>query len=1163
MLEKCRALGMHSVAVTDHGNMFAAVEFYSKASEAGIKAILGSEIYVAPGSRKYHAHSPDGQPNYSHLVLLVMNNDGYKNICRLLTSAYLEGFYYHPRVDMELLNECNKGLIALSACIKGHIPQLILKNHYEKAKDKAAEFIKIFDDRFYLEVQPNSLKEQAIVNSGLKELSKDLSISLVATNDCHYLEKRDAEIQDVLLCIGINETLKNENRLKFSSDDYYFKNYEEMLNEFSDFMDAVDYTNEIASRCNFEMSLGKYKLPAFAVPDDTSLDEIFERDSINGLNERLEQKRREEGELSEDIIREYEERLKFEISTIRQMGFEGYFLIVADFIRYARGQGIPVGPGRGSAAGSLVAYSLNITNIDPIKYGLLFERFLNPGRIDMPDIDIDFCINGREKVLKYISEKYGRENVSQIITFGTMRARGAIRDVGRVLGIPLVEVDRIAKLIPESPGMTFEKAMKNEPQLRNIEEQEGTPQNTLLKIAKSIEKQVRHPSTHASGVVIADRPLEEYTPLYQKTGDPKEDILTQYTMKHIEQIGLLKFDFLGLKTLTVISDTIKLIAETKGDIIDIDTIPLDDPKTFKLCSEGRTTGVFQLESSGMKELQRKLKPERFEDIIALVALFRPGPLGRIDDFIKGKNGGDVEYFLPQLESVLKETYGVMLYQEQAMKIAQVVSGYSLAEADELRKAISKKEKTIMDKHEHRFINGAIKSGIKKKKAEELFSLIQKFDEYAFNKSHSAGYALIAYQTAWLKAHYPVHFMTALLSQDKDFRDKTIKNIQDCREMKIEILPPDVNESHLDFTTKGEHSIRFGLGAVRNVGDKAAEFIIAERTANGSFLDFVDFCKRVDGSKVTRRVIESLIESGAFDFTEQPRARLYEGLEEALKSCGLSDPDQNSLWNTKGASSYRFKIPEVEEWEEKELLFKEKEALGFYITSHPLKKFEKDLIYTGVKSIHGLEELSDKSEVNIAGVINGLKIKKTKKGDKEYAFFNIEDRSGFVEVFVFNDLLKKSRHILLKDEPIFLFGVMEKEDSDDEEENKSGSGKIKIIAKDIKTFEIYLLSIKKVLDIELSEEDINMDMLHNLKAIVSDRPGDCKLRFRIALTNGEYMIINAGDMYSIEPSASLVADINRCIGKRTYLEPDAVPGKERILRDVPGKQYSLWSLSDNQ
>ena len=1149
MLEKCRAFGMHSVAVTDHGNMFAAVDFYSKASKAGIKPIIGSEVYVAPGPRGLHAPSPDGQPNSYHLVLLVMNNDGYKNICRLLSAAHLEGFYYRPRIDMDLLRECNKGLIALSACIKGHIPDLILKNRYDKAKDKAAEFVKIFDDRFYLEVQPNSLKEQAIANNGLKELSRDLSIPMVATNDCHYLEKRDAEIQDVLLCIQTGATLNDEKRLKFSSDDFFFKTYEEMLSNFSDFTDAVDYTNEIASRCNFEMSFGQYKLPAFSVPDDTSLDEIFEKDSLNGLNDRLDQKRCEEGNLSEDTIKEYTERLNFEISTIREMGFEGYFLIVADFIRYARSQNIPVGPGRGSAAGSLVAYSLKITNIDPIKYGLLFERFLNPGRISMPDIDIDFCINGRGNVLKYVSEKYGRENVSQIVTFGTMKARGAVRDVGRVLDIPLAEVDAIAKLIPESHEMTLEKAVNIEPELRHIEGQKDTLQSNLLRIARAVEGQVRHYSTHACGVVIADRPLEEYTPRLKgrkkdnEKGviDSDEEILTQYTMEYIEKIGLLKFDFLGLKTLTVINDTVKSIAETDGITIDVDAIPLDDPETFKLCSEGRTTGVFQLESSGMKELLRKFKPEKFEDVIALVAIFRPGPLGSgmVDDFIRGKNGGDVKYFLPQLESVLKETYGVILYQEQVMKIAQVISGYSLAEADELRKAVGKKKKEIMDEHEEIFIERAVKSGISNKKAEKLFSLIQEFGGYGFNKSHSAGYALIAYQTAWLKAHYPVHFMSALLSQDMGFRDKTIKNIQDCREMKIKILPPDINESQSDFTTKGGNirSIRFGLAAVKNVGGKAVESIIDERNKNGPFENLFDFCKRIDGSKVNRRVIESLIESGTFDFTGLFRASLCEGLEGALKSCGsTTDPDQISFFDLKGSSNnpfFRFKFPEVREWDEKELLFKEKEALGFYITSHPLKKFEKELINTNIKNIDELNELPDKSEVNLAGVINAPKIKKTKRGDKEYAIFNIEDLYGFVEVIVFNDLLIKIKHLLSKDDPIFLYGIMEKDDYDDDEENTSRGGKIKIIAKDIKKLGNHILSTKKTLYIELFEEAVSFDILQELKTIVVGRPGDCELYFRVALTNGGYETIRAGDRFSIQPSADLLTEIKKCAGEASY------------------------------
>ena len=703
LMEKSRKLNMPAVALTDHGNMFGAVQFYKQATEAGIKPIIGCEVYMAPGDRRDKSPSRNGLPHAFHLILLAMNEEGYKNLSRLVTRAHLEGFYYHPRIDMSLLRELNGGLIALSACLKGVIPFHILAGRMDLAKKKAEEMASLFDgDRFFLEVQANRLAEQEKVNQGLKALSEELSLPMVATNDCHYLNQTDAEAHDVLLCIQTGKTVDEPKRLKFSSDEFYFKSRAEMETALPGFEGAMEQTCRVAERCRFEMTFGEYKYPVFQVPGAKSLNEMLVDAAQKGLLERLAQKEAKEGALSPELRQEYRDRLDYELRTIQKMGFAGYFLIVADFIEHARSRNIPVGPGRGSAAGSLAAFSLAITNIDPLKYGLLFERFLNPDRISMPDIDIDFCIEGRDDVIRYVSEKYGRENVAQIITFGTMKARGVIRDVGRSLNIPLGEVDRIAKLVPEGPGVTLEKALKEEPDLKKLEREAG-PVKRLLKISRGLEGLARHASTHACGVVISDKPLVEYLPLFKGSRD---EIMTQYTMDRIEQLGLIKFDFLGLKTLTVIKKALNLIQETTGQQIQIDDISMEDKATYQLCSQGRTTGVFQLESSGMKELLQRLRPGVFEDMVALVALYRPGPLGSnmVEDFINGKHGkGKIKYFLSQLEPILKETYGVILYQEQVMKIAQVLANYSMAEADELRKAVGKKKPEVLARHRDRFI----------------------------------------------------------------------------------------------------------------------------------------------------------------------------------------------------------------------------------------------------------------------------------------------------------------------------------------------------------------------------------------------------------------------------------------------------------------------------
>ncbi len=1125
MLAKCRRLGMNAVAITDHGNMFGAVQFYKEAKRAEIKPIIGCEIYVAPGDRRVRSPSTDGRPNAHHLILLVKNEEGYKNLSKLVTLGHLEGFYYHPRVDMELLKEHNAGLIALSACLKGIVSYNINIGRIDTAREKAKELAAIFDnDRFYFEVQANKLRDQIRVNKTIKEFSRELSIPMVATNDCHYLDQEDAEAHDVLLCIQTGKSVDDEKRLKFSSNEFYFKSRSEMEQALPGFDDAISNTALVADLCNYEMEFGQYKYPVFQVQGNKDLNDMLTEAAGAGLRKRLAQKEEEEGPLSEEVISQYEERLDFELQTIRNMGFAGYFLIVADFIDHARSRDIPVGPGRGSAAGSLVAYSLAITNIEPIKYGLLFERFLNPARISMPDIDIDFCMEGRDEVIHYVAEKYGRENVGQIITFGSMKARGVIRDVGRSLDIPIREVDRIAKLVPEGPGVKLERAIQEEPELEKLEKGDG-PAKRLLKISRSLEGLARHASTHACGVVIADKPLVEYLPLFKGARD---EIMTQYTMDRIEQLGLIKFDFLGLKTLTVIKHTLRLIEETTGDKFDIDKIPLNDEATYRLISEGRTTGVFQLESSGMKELLRKLRPEVFEDVIALVALYRPGPLGSnmVDDFINGKHGnGKINYFLPQLEPILKETYGVILYQEQVMKSAQILAKYSMAEADELRKAVGKKKPEVLARHRARFIEGATENGVEPKMAERIFELIDKFGGYGFNKSHSAAYAMIAYQTAYLKSRYPVQFMAALLTQDMGNQDKTIKNIAECRDMGISILPPDINESRADFSVVGD-KIRFGLAAVKNVGLKAVESIILEREEHGSFRDLFEFTGRIEGAKVNRRVVEGLILCGALDFTGVYRSRLFAALDDALKISGANhDPNQLNMFGSldlkDGGLNDLFDLPDIDEWNEKEKLRKEKEALGFYITGHPLAGYNKEIGRFATCSIQDLPAQKDKSIVKIACVVESLKMKRTRKGDK-MAILSLEDLTGSTEAVIFPDVFNRTAPILKGDEPLLITGSAE-----------IGDSTAKIIAQEIVTLDSIRQKSVKAIILNLSEESVSKEVLEDLQDIVFKYPGECKLVFKVQTSNGKEVVISADPRFNVLPAQELIAEIEALIGNEVH------------------------------
>jgi DNA polymerase-3 subunit alpha len=1120
MLKKAHHLGMDTVAITDHGNMFGAVEFYSQATEAGIKPIIGCEVYVAPGSRKDKSPSRDGQPNAYHLILLAMDKTGYRNLSRLITLGNLEGFYYHPRVDMELLQAYNKGLIAFSACLKGHVPYFLSNGREERAREYARKLATIFDhDRFYLEVMANKMPEQIAVNKALKQLAHELSLPLIATNDCHYLNKEDAEAHDILLCIQTGKSVDDKDRLKFSNDEFYFKSQTEMASDLDEFSEARKNTLNVAERCNYEMEFGHYKYPVFQVSGDLSLDEKFAEEAKEGLENRLARKETLEGSISSELRHEYEKRLAYELKTINEMGFAGYFLIVADFIDYARKSSIPVGPGRGSAAGSLTAYALKITDIDPIEYGLLFERFLNPGRISMPDIDIDFCIKNRDKVIDYVSDRYGRENVSQIITFGKMKARAVIRDVGRSLNMSYAEADKIAKLIPEGINITLDEAVDTEPQLKAMEEG-SSDEKRLLRISRSLEGLTRHASTHASGIVISDRPLVEYLPLFK---GPNGEIMTQYTMDQVAQLGLIKFDFLGLKTLTVIQDTVNLIEKATGRTVTLDEIEMGDEKTFQLISEGKTTGVFQLESNGMKELLRNLKPGVFEDLVASVALYRPGPLGSnmVVDFIKRKHGEvKKSYLLPQLEEILRETYGVIVYQEQVMRIAQVLANYTLSEADLLRKVISKKKAEEMAHQKERFLAGTTQNGLNRRKAEHVFDLIEKFGGYGFNKSHSVAYAMIAYFTAYLKAHYPVQFMAALLTEDMGSQDKTIKNIAECKEMNIPILPPDINESHVDFAVVGE-SIRFGLAAVKHVGFKAVEAIVDEREKNGPFASLRDFCKRVDKSKVNKRVLEGLIQCGSFDFTGVFRSRLFASLNDAMLLGGISeDPNQLNmfdLFSTKEKEDSPSEFLNIEEWADDEKLRKEKESLGFYITGHPLDRFADEVNQFATTNTQDLAEVKDKSMVKLAGLVNTMRIKRTKKGDK-MALMNVEDKKGFTEVVVFPDVFTRCAGLLNDDRPFLITGDAEVSDN-----------MVKIRAQDIVALETVRQRTINSIVIPVSPEGLNRSSLMKLKDLIFQYPGECRLKFRINLDETDNTTIATHHRYSITPKENVIREIESLVG----------------------------------
>lgn len=1081
LIEQAKAYRMPAVAITDHGNLFGAVEFFKKARKADIKPIIGCEVYVAPQSRfdKAKINKDPGMPEEAsfHLTLLVENDQGYRNLTRLITCSYFEGFYYKPRIDTEILSKYSKGLIALSGCIKGEIPYNIVYENFERAEETAKKLKEIFGSNFYLELQANDLPEQKIANKGLIEISNKYQIPVVATNDCHYLYKSDAKAHEILLCIQTGKTIQDEKRLKFQTDDFYFKSPEEMYSAFSEIPVALKNTLVVAEKCNFNLDLNGYRIPKYILPDGYLEEQYLRELAFKGLNERFKGK----------PPQEYIERLERELNVIIDMGFSSYFLIVSDFINFARSKKIPVGPGRGSAAGSLVAYALKITDVDPIKYGLLFERFLNPERISLPDIDVDFCTDRREEVIKYVAEKYGKDRVAHIITFGTMQSKAVVRDVGRALNIPYAEVDKIAKMIP-SACSSLEQALNLEPRLKALYSKEQTVRE-LIDVALRLEGLVRHASQHAAGVVISPEPLEDLMPLYKNPGD--DTVISQFDMKALEDVGLLKFDFLGLKTLTVINDTLHY-AVLQGKNIDIENIPLDDKETYKLLSSGETIGIFQLESRGMRELLQKMQPERFEDLIALVALYRPGPLGSgmVDDFIKRKKGlTPVKYDLPELQEILDETYGVILYQEQVMRIANRIAGFSMGQADVLRKAMGKKIPELMASLKEEFVKGAVENGIPEEKADSLFNLMAAFGEYGFNKSHSAAYAYLTYITAYLKTHFPLEFFAANLSNEMGDTNKIVKFINECKSWGIEIKGPDINESQRFFTVSG-NSIRFGLEAVKGVGGSALDSILKERQ-KGEFKSMNDFLMRVDTRKVNKKVIESLIKAGAFD-------SLYPSLSQnKVRAMAMHE-----LLYHKGAtpSGGLFASQDnIEEWDSSSLLNEEKAALGFYLTGHPLKPLRPVLNKRNISTISEIfeaaeeeliEEREESQEVTIAGIIDEIKSKAKEKGITGY--ITIEDETGRLEVVIYPELFKKYSEILKEKSTILIKGIIFK-----------SSDTTKFLAREIESLSQIDLKIKYEITIDCYNEQEAYNTLKEIRHHLTEK------------RNGEgsvYLRLNFSDYY---------------------------------------------------
>jgi len=1113
-VEKAMEMGMPALAITDHGVMFGAIEFYLACLDKGVKPIIGCELYLTSGS--YKQKQRDTESSLYHLVLLAQDYTGYKNLIKLVSLAYLEGFYYKPRIDKELLSNYSKGLIALSSCLAGEVPALLLAGKEKEARISAKEYSDIMGKgNFFLELHDHNLKEQKEVNPKILKLSKELNIPLVVTNDVHYLTKDAAFAQDVLLCIQTGKTLKEENRLRFSSTEFYFKSPQEMFILFPQEQEAFKNTLEIADRCNLQLPIDQLNLPNFPVPPGFTLQSYLRELCEEGLRKRF-----------QEVTPEIRARLDYELEVIHQKEYDAYFLITWDFINFARKNNIPVGPGRGSAAGSLVAYLLGITNIDPLKYGLIFERFLNPQRRSHPDIDTDFCFYRREEVINYVRQKYGTdgaERVAQIVTFGTMKARGAVRDVGRVLDYPLGFVDKIAKLIPM--GLSIEEAIEKEPELQKIYN-ENIEVRKLLDTACQIEGLSRHASTHAAGVVISKEPLIECIPI-MSIGE--EGIVTQYDMKSLERMGMLKMDFLGLRTLTVIDDTLKLIAKNKGYTIDINNIPLEDRATAELLQKARTVGVFQLESEGMQRLLRELKPEKFTDLIPLVALYRPGPLGSgmVEDFIAARWGRKkIEYLCPSLEPILAETYGVILYQDQVMQIAHKVAGYTLGQADILTRAMGKKKKDIMEAERDRFIEGAAKQGISKEIAEKLFDLMAYFAGYGFNKAHSTAYAFIAYQTAYLKANYPVEFMASLLTSVKDKTDKIKEFLKECKELGIAVAPPDINRSGLNFTVE-EGKIRYALGAIKNVGEGAIASILGARKKR-DFISLTDFCERVDLRLVNKRVIESLIKAGCFDSLSPNRAGLLEALEENVNYAQKKQKKSKAQMELFTIEKERQPSPnltiDIVLETNGQYLAWEKEAFGFYFSSHPLERVGKKLAKLVTCTTKNLNKFSPETKVIIGGIISGVK-KVTTKKQEIMVFLQLEDCEGSIEVIIFPKLYQKRAALLEEEKIILVEGFVDNKGSQEELEEENTQTKFK--AEEI--YEFYD-GLTLGVHIELDMTKVSPNELYWLESFLESQQGKQPVYLHLHKDNVEKVLLLKEQCWC-ERNQRLITTLQKKLGEK--------------------------------
>lgn len=1122
-------MGMPAVALTDYGNLHGMGEFLDKAKSSGVTPILGVDITVVHGDAR---EKTTKYPSYA-LVLLVENDVGLKNLFRLVSFANLEGFYYKPRISLDMLAQHHEGLIALSGNHFGAPAKMIQDHRMDLAESVAREYAEIFGpDNYFLEMVDTGIKIQETINRQFVEIHQKTGIGLVATNDVHYLEAEHARAHDVLLCVGSGKQLGDPGRLKFQTDEFYFRTLTQMSEKFAFCPSAIENTLAIANRCKVNTKSSGYKMPRYELPEGKTAQEHLKELSIAGLEHRLQKKFEAHpvnSEQEEAIRKEYFTRLETELDVIFATGFASYFLIVQDFINFAKSQQIPVGPGRGSAAGSLVAFATRITDIDPIPYSLLFERFLNPERISMPDIDVDFCQDRRDEVIRYVSQKYDGEGleqkrVAQICTFGKMQARAAIRDVGRVLGLPYGDVDRIAKLVPSILNISLSEAFEQEPKFAELREKDSNIDD-LLSLALFLEGLPRHASVHAAGVVISDeRPLVDHLPLMK---GQEEEIVTQWDMKVVEKNGLVKLDFLGLKTLTLLQRAVELIHQSTGKKIDVLYMDLNDPKVFELLSRGETQGIFQLESSGMRDLVVKLRPSSFEDIVALVALYRPGPLGSgmVDDFINRKHGRTaIVYDLPQLESILKDTYGVILYQEQVMQIASALASYSMGEADLLRRAMGKKIHEEMEAQKNRFLEGARKNQIPEAKAQKIFDLMAKFAGYGFNKSHSAAYALISYQTAYLKTYYPVEFMAACLSIDRSNTDRVVSHLADCRKQNITVLPPDINQSDLDFRVV-DQTIRFGLAAIKNVGEIAIRSVLNARQEGGPFRTLFDLCRRVELRQVNKKVLESLIKCGALDSLNLKRSSAISSLEKVLELASKEQKDeksgQTSLFQTKAAPS--FQIDDTPEWDEAQRLKNEKESVGFYISGHPLLRYQPWLDLFANSKTSELVEKRNQSQVRVGGIVSTLKEISTKKGDR-MAFATLEDLTGQTELVIFPDTYQQSMEIVKSEQPIFVIGKVD-----------VGEEQAKILAEKIAYLEEACNVFEGKVHIHLVADDMQEKDLHRLKDLLGRHKGSCDVVLHMATSGKKQTTLSLPRDYGLTPSAAFMDELKTLMpGSRLFL-----------------------------